>query len=100
MTEYCFVIDINNKPLSPTKINKAWYLVRKQKATLVSKYPMVIQIKKTVNDDPAYDGHFVCGIDDGSKHVGIAIVQKCKTKNKVVFKAVIEQINDVNSQLP
>ena len=46
MTKYCFVVDINNKPLAPTKENKGWYLIRKQKAILVSKYPMVIQIKK------------------------------------------------------
>jgi len=95
MTKYCFVVDINNKPLAPTKVNKAWYLIRKQKAVLVSKYPMVIQIKKEIKDDPEDEDHFVCGIDDGSKHVGIAIVQKCKNKNKVVFKAVIEQRQDV-----
>jgi len=95
LTEYCFVIDINNKPLAPTKINKAWYLIRKQKAVLISKYPMVIQVRKEIKDDPEDEDHFVCGIDDGSKHVGIAIVQKCKTKNKVVFKGVIELRQDV-----
>lgn len=96
MTEYCFVIDINKKPLSPTKINKGWYLIRKQKAILVSKYPMVIQIKKEIKEKTEEDeSHFVCGIDDGSKHVGLAIIQKCKTKNKVVFKGQIEQRQDV-----
>lgn len=95
MTKYCFVVDINNKPLAPTKENKGWYLIRKQKAILVSKYPMVIQIKKEVKDDSGDDSHFVLGIDDGSKHVGLAIVQKCKTKNKVVFKGQIEQRQDV-----
>lgn len=99
MTEYCFVVDINNKPLAPTKVNKAWYLIRKQKAILVSKYPMVIQIKKEIKDDPEDEDHFVCGIDDGSKHVGIAIVQKCKTKNKVVFKGVIELRQDVKKMM-
>ena len=38
----------------------------------------------------------VCsGIDDGGLHVGVALVQKCQTRNKVVFKGVIEQRNDV-----
>lgn len=30
--EYCFVVDKNNHPLAPTKINKGWYLIRKNKA--------------------------------------------------------------------
>jgi 5-methylcytosine-specific restriction endonuclease McrA len=94
MTEYCFVLDCNGKQLSPTKTNKGWYLIRKQKATLVSKYPMVIQLKKEVKDEED-ESEFIVGIDDGSKHVGIAIVQKCKTKNKVVFKGTIEQRQDV-----
>jgi len=95
MTEYCFVLDKNDRKLSPTKINKGWYLIRKQKAGLVSKYPMVIRLKKEVTDDKQDDSQFVCGIDDGSIHVGIAIVQQCKTKNKPVFKGVIEQRQDV-----
>ncbi len=94
--EYSFVLDKNNKQLSPTHINNAWYLIRKQRATLISKYPMIIQLKKEIkNSDKEDESEFVCGIDDGSKHVGIAIVQKCKTKNKVIFKGTIEQRQDV-----
>ena len=95
MTEYCFVLDCKGKQLSPTKVNKGWYLIRKQRAILVSKYPTVIQLKKEVNDEEQDESEFVVGIDDGSKHVGIAIVQKCETKNKVVFKGTIEQRQDV-----
>ena len=95
MTDFCFVVDINNKPLAPTKVNKGWFLIRKQRAELVSKYPMVIRLKKEVKDDPEDESYFVCGIDDGSKHVGIAVVQKCKTKNKVVFKGTIALRQDV-----
>ena len=51
MTNYAFVIDPDNKPLSPTKINKAWYMVRKKKAILVSKYPMVIKLNHTIPED-------------------------------------------------
>ena len=94
-TEYCFVQDCNGKKLSPTKVNKGWYLIRKQRAILVSKYPMVIQLKKEVKDDEEDESEFIVGVDDGSKHVGIAIIQKCKTKNKVVFKGTVEQRQDV-----
>lgn len=96
MTEYCFVLDCNGKKLSPTKVNKGWYLIRKQKAILINKYPMIIQLKKEVRNDEEDNSEFIVGIDDGSKYVGIAIVQKCKIKNKVIFKGIIEQRQDVS----
>lgn len=94
-TEYCFVADKNNKPLSPTKANKGWYLIRKGRAKLKNKYPMVIQLEKEVDSNDEDESCMVCGIDDGSSHVGIAIVQRCPSKNKVVFKGIIEQRQDV-----
>lgn len=93
--KYCFVVDKNNRPLTPTKVNKGWYLIRKGRAKLKSKYPMVIQLEKEVELDNKDESHMVCGIDDGGLHTGIAIVQKCQTKNKVVFKGTIEQRQDV-----
>lgn len=95
MTNYAFVLDINSKLLAPTKENKAWFLVRKKRATLVSKYPMVIQLNREIPDEEICKDEIRCGIDDGGKHVGIALVQKCQTKNKVLFKGTIEQRNDV-----
>jgi len=95
MTNYAFVLDADGKRLSPTKEQKAWFLVRKERAALVSKYPMVIQLNKTVPDDEICKDEIRCGIDDGGLHVGVALVQKCQTKNKVLFKGTIEQRNDV-----
>ena len=95
MTNYVFVLDANGKQLAPTKERKAWYLIRKKRATLVSKYPMVIQLKKEIPNDEICTDEIRCGIDDGGLHVGVALVQKCQTKNKVIFKGVIEQRNDV-----
>ena len=95
MTSYAFVLDINRKQLAPTKEQKAWFLIRKKRAALVSKYPMVIQLKKEIPENEICKDEIRCGIDDGGLHVGIALVQKCKTKNKVVFKGTIEQRNDV-----
>ncbi len=95
MTSYSFVLDADGKPLSPTKEVKAWYMIRVGKATLVSKYPMMIQLKRSIPEDEICKDEIRCGIDDGGLHVGIALVQKCKTKNKVLFKGTIEQRNDV-----
>jgi len=93
MIEYSFVIDTNGKQLSPTKVSNAWYLIRKNRAKLISKYPMVIKLNKSV--DYVNNSKFIIGIDDGSKNVGISIIQKCQTKNKVVFKGTIKHRQDV-----
>lgn len=95
MTNYCFVLDADGKPLSPTKEVKGWYMIRKGKATLVSKYPMTIQLKRVIPVEEICKDEIRCGIDDGSLHTGIALMQKCQTKNKVLFKGTIEQRNDV-----
>lgn len=95
MTNYVFVLDANGKQLSPTKENKAWFLVRKKRAILVSKYPMVIQLNKEIPDKEICKDEIRLGIDDGGIYVGVALVQKCQTKNKVLFKGTIEQRNDV-----
>lgn len=55
---------------------------------------MVIQLKKKIPDKDCKD-EIRCGIDDGGLHVGVALVQKCQTRNKVVLKGTIEQRNDV-----
>lgn len=99
MESYSFVLDAEGKQLSPTKEVKAWYMIRKNKAKLISKYPMVIQLKRIIPKDLICKDEIRCGIDDGSLHVGIAIVQKCKTKNKVLFKGTINQRNDVKKKL-
>lgn len=95
MISYAFVLDANGEKLAPTKEVKAWYLIRKKRATLVSKYPMVIQLNKEVPNEEKCKDEIRCGIDDGGLHVGIALVQKCQSKNKVLFKGTIEQRKDV-----
>lgn len=95
MTNYVFVLDADGKPLSPTKEVKAWYMIRKGKAKLISKYPMTIQLNRVIPTEGICKDEVRLGIDDGGLHTGVAIVQKCQTKNKVLFKGTIEQRNDV-----
>ena len=97
--EYAFVIDAAGKPLSPTKAVKAWYKIRKKQAVLVNKYPMVIQLEKIIPDDEICRNETRCGIDDGGLHTGIAIVQKCQSKNKVLLKGTLEHRNDVKKKM-
>jgi RRXRR protein/HNH endonuclease len=93
MTHYCFVLDCEGKKLAPTTTKKGWYLIRKKRAVLFNKYPMVIQLNKSVTD---IDYNVRLGIDDGSTHVGVALVQECLKINKSIFKGVIEQRKDVS----
>ena len=95
MTSYSFVLDAEGRPLSPTKETKAWYMIRKGRAKLVSKYPMTIRLGRAIPTEEICKDEVRLGMDDGGRHTGVALVQKCQTKNKVLFKGTIEQRNDV-----
>ena len=97
--EYAFVLDAEGRQLSPMRIEKAWYKIRHNQAKLVNKYPMVVQLYKVVPKDEICKDEVRCGIDDGGLHVGIALVQRCQTKNKVVLKGTIEQRNNVKKKM-
>jgi len=97
--QYAFVIDKEGKKLSPTPVDNAWYLIRKDKAELIEQYPMVIRLNKTLPQRKVDDNPIVLGIDDGAHKVGIALVQRCKTKNKVLFKGVIDLRQDVSKKM-
>ena len=94
LKEYSFVLDKKGQKLDPTLVQNAWRLIRQKKAKLISKFPMVIQLNKIIENPNKDEIHL--GIDDGAVHVGIALIQKCLTKNKVLFKGVIEQRKDVH----
>ncbi|WP_066312705.1 RNA-guided endonuclease IscB [Bacillus sp. FJAT-29814] len=96
---YCFVLDAQGNKLSPTRENRAWYLIRKKKATLQNKFPMVIQLKREIPLEEIDTTPVKLGIDDGSKQVGIALVQECKTISKPVFKGTIELRTDVKEKM-
>jgi len=92
---YCFVLDSKGNKLTPTKENKGWYLIRKKKAILRNEYPMVIQLTKEVPVEELDTSFIHLGDDEGSKYTGISLVQQCQTKNKPVFKGVIEHRQDL-----
>lgn len=92
---YAFVLDSAGRKLSPTLENKAWYLVRKNRATVVQLIPLVIKLTNEVKVSEIDITEIRFGSDEGSKFTGVAIVQKCLTKNKVLFKGTIEQRQDV-----
>ena len=99
MVSYCFVLDVCGKKLSPTNENKGWYLIRKKKAKLIQRFPMVIQIFKEVSEEEMDQTPIHFNIDDGSKYTGVALVQEGKMKNKPLFKGTIEHRTDVKEKM-
>ena len=99
INNYAFVLDKEGKMLDPTKKKKAWYLIRQGRAKLVEEYPFIIQLNKTIAKEQINKDTIVLGIDDGANEVGFALVQECETKNKVLFKATLQQREDVSKKM-
>lgn len=96
--KHAYVQDNRGIPLSPTKEEKAWYMVRHGKATLLGVNPTVIQLNR--EQDNTDTSSLSIGIDPGDT-TGIAIVQECKNdyNNKVIFKANINHRNDIKKKM-
>ena len=90
MQNKVFIIDAEGKPLLPTNPARARLLLKRGKANVESMIPFTIRLHRVV-DSPV--GEFGVGVDDGSKHVGVAIVND-KT-NEAVFVGEIELRQDV-----
>lgn len=94
--KYAFVQDNRGILLSPTKEEKAWYLVRKGKAKVLEMNPLAIQLKR--EQDNTDKSRFVIGIDPGDT-TGIAVVQEGGSCNKAVFRAEIQHRKDVSKKI-
>lgn len=85
-----FVLDAEGKPLLPCHPARARKLLKVEKATVERGIPFTIRLKQTV-EKPV--GSFRAKIDDGSKYVGIALVNEY-TK-EAVFRGTLLQRGDV-----
>ena len=89
-----FVIDSDEQPCLPTKPRRARQLLDQGKATVKQVVPFTIKLNRKV-DQPI--GEFEVGVDDGAKHVGIA-VKNTKT-NEIVFHAQLDHRQDVSGKV-
>lgn len=80
MSNLIFVLDSNQKQLTPCKPSMAHKLLTANKAAVFKRYPFTIILKKTVMATPE---PITLKIDPGSQITGIALVQK----EKVIFGA-------------
>lgn len=89
-----FVIDNQGTSLLPTHPARARKLLNGGKAVVKQVVPFTIQLTRKV-DNPV--GSFEVGIDDGSKHVGIAI-KNSKTQ-EIVFHGQLDHRQDVSRKV-
>ena len=90
MPNKVFVLDAEGKSLLPTLPARARILLKRGKAKVESIYPFTIRLLHVI-DNPV--GSFGVGIDDGSRHVGVAIVND--VTNEALFVGEIELRQDV-----
>jgi len=89
-----FVVDADGKTCLPTKPRRAKQLLNQGRAKVKQVVPFTIQLTRKV-DNPA--GSFEVGVDDGSKHVGIA-VKNTKTE-EIIFRAQLDHRQDVSKKV-
>ena len=89
-----FVVDKAGRPCLPCHPARARKLLRNGKAKLIQVVPFTIQLNYEI-EKPT--GSFTVGVDDGSKYVGVAVIND-KT-NEVVFKGQIQLRQDVKRRI-
>lgn len=92
MQNYAAVVDVNGKPLTPSRnLGKLWSLVRKGKARLVSRTPLHFQLLyKTAT---SVVKPVTVGIDTGRENVGLAVLLRHTNTSSVVFAMELETRN-------
>ncbi len=89
-----FVIDSIGQPLLPTHPARARKLLNQGRAKVKQVVPFTIQLNRKI-DNPV--GGFEVGIDDGAKHVGIAI--KNSVTQEIVFHGQLDHRQDVSGKV-
>ena len=87
-----FVKNMRGKPLMPCTPRKARLLLKQKKAKIVGYKPFTIQLQYATGETAQ---EIVVGVDEGVKHIGIALV----SQGKVLAKGEIELRQDVHSLL-
>lgn len=88
-----YVISKDGQPLMPTERHgKVRRLLRDMKAKVVRRCPFTIRL---TYDAPNYRQAITCGVDTGSKNVGVA----CVGNNKVLYQSQTELRDDIKSKV-
>ena len=88
-----YIISKQGQPLMPcSKHGKVKHLLKSGKAKIVRRCPFTIQL---TYDTSNYRQPITCGVDAGSKNVGVA----CVSNNKVLYQSQTELRDDIKSKM-
>ena len=89
-----YVLKQNGQPFMPTKrFGKIRRLLKTKKAKVVRREPFTIKLLYEPETDVVQECY--CGIDTGSKHIGVAVV----SNDKVLYQSQIELRNDIKRKM-
>ena len=89
-----YVLDLNGQPLMPTvRFGKVRRLLRDKKAKVVRRCPFTIRLLYETKTNVVQDCY--CGVDTGSKHIGVAVVGN----DKVLYQSQTELRNNIKKKI-
>lgn len=89
-----YVLKQNGQPFMPTeRFGKVRRLLKEGKAKVVRREPFTIKLLYEPETDVVQECY--CGVDTGSKHVGVAVVGN----DKVLYQSQIELRNDIKRKM-
>ena len=89
-----YVLDKNGQPFMPTsRFGKVRRLLRDKKAKVVRREPFIIRLLYEPETDVVQECY--CGVDTGSKHIGVAVV----SNDRVLYQSQIELRDDIKKKM-
>ena len=89
-----YVLKQNGQPFMPTeRFGKVRRLLKEKKAKVVRREPFTIKLLYEPETDVVQECY--CGVDTGSKHVGVAVVGN----DKVLYQSQTELRNDIKKKM-
>lgn len=89
-----YVLKQNGQPFMPTeRLGKVRRLLKEKKAKVVRREPFTIRLLYEPETDVVQECY--CGVDTGSKHVGVA----CIGNDKVLYQSQVELRDDIKKKM-
>lgn len=89
-----YVISKDGQPLMPiSRCGKVRRLLKSKRAKVIKRCPFTIKLLFEPEND--FVGECYCGVDTGSKHIGVAVV----SNNRVLYQSQIELRDDIKRKM-
>ena len=89
-----YVISTNGQPLMPiSRCGKVRRLLKSKRAKVIKRCPFIIKLLFEPEND--FVGECYCGVDTGSKHIGVAVV----SNDRVLYQSQTELRSDIKKKM-